>query len=153
MKLSDKIEFVLHVMEQCQADVRWYTQQQEDAEKEQTNLNHELEGVGTENRQPPNYDERARIATKLQHNLIRRRVAKDSLRANQPLLRFIESDEGKRAMNKLQQTLGELRNVEQTMDARAYLKRETVAPETNPEMSKNLNKLIKDWKKSKKKHS
>ena len=153
IKLSEKIEVIIYILEQCNADVRYYKAQQQEAENEETNLNHELEGVGTENRRPPNYEQRAKIATQLQNSLIKRRVAKDALRFNQPLLKFIESEVGTKALNQLKQTLGELRKVESEMQERVYIKREAGNPAKNQAADKKLNDMIRDWKKqSKKKH-
>ena len=120
---------------------------------EETNLNHELEGVGNENRTPPNYKQRSKIATQLQNVLIKRRVAKDAIRINQPLLRFVESDVGTKALNQLRQTLGDVRKVENDMAERVYNKRELNREPSNPNLENNLNKMIRKWKMdSKKKH-
>ena len=149
IKLSEKIELIVYIFEQCKADDRWYQEQQKEAESDETNLAHELEGVGVENRCPPKYEQRAIIATKLQNALIKRRIAKDNIRLNQPLFRFIESEVGAKALNQLKQTLGDLRRLENDMADRVYNKREAVTTHKNPTLEKNLNQMIRDWKKKK----
>lgn len=152
MKLSEKIEVIIHVLDQSKADVRWYQEQQEIAEAEIMNLEHELEGVGVTHRSPPNSRERGKLATQYQHHRIKRRIAKDAVRVNQSLAKFVESDIGAKAVNQLRQILGEVRKQENCMDERVYGKR--VAPENsppNPDKQKKLNSMIKKWKKTRKK--
>ena len=146
MKLSERIELVISIFEACKSDNDWYEQQQTKSEFEITNLNHELEGVGEENRSPPGRGERTKIAAKLQKALMQRRVAKDAIRAGQPVLKFMESDIGQKALNQLRQTLGELRRVERSMSERKYAPRTLARAPGNPEMERNLEKLIREWK-------
>ena len=83
--------------------------------------------------------------------LISRRISKDIISINQPVVIFADSDVGKNAINALKNVLGEVRKAEEKMDGRQFFKRRTenVAPE-NPVLKKNLESLIKDWKKSSK---
>ena len=153
IKPSERLELIIYIMEECRSITKWHKDKQTEAELEETNLTHELEGVGSENRTPPNYEQRAKIATRLQNVLIKRRVAKDTIRINQPLLKFVESDLGAKALNQLKQTLGELRKVENDMAERIYNKRGLNSQASNPDMEKKLNKLIRKWKsESRKKH-
>ena len=147
MNLSQKVELIIHILDQCQKDANWYDAKLKEAEAEELNLNHELEGVATDARLPPKYRERARIATHLQNVLIQRRVAKDGIRSHQPLIKFIESEQGTKAINGLKQALGELRKVEASMAERVYAKRETENPPSNKAAEKKLNKMIREWKK------
>ena len=147
MNLSQKIELVIHILEQSQREAKWFDAKLKEAEAEELNLNHELEGVANDARLPPKYRERARIATHLQNVLIQRRVAKDGMRSHQPLVKFIESEQGTKALNGLKQTLGELRKVEASMAERVYTKREAEKPTSNKAAEKKLNKMIREWKK------
>lgn len=153
MKLSEKIELILSILNQCPEDVRYYQSRLDEADAEKVNLEHELEGVGVENRTPPKYEQRAAIATKLQDTLKKRRVAKDIIRVNEPLLEFINSDVGIRTLRQLEQTLGKLRHVEKQMDERIFRKRVANQDVTIVNQNKNIDKLIKDFKrKGRKKH-
>ena len=148
MKLSEKVELIIDIFDQCKSDTRWYTQQQTESEMEQLNLSHELEGVGTENRSPPKGTNRNKLATLLQGALIKRRIAKDMVIVNQPLIKFLESESGIRSYNLLKQVLGELRKTETNMAERRYTKRELAIDKkiNNPTMKESLNKMIRDWK-------
>jgi len=144
IKPSERVEFIIRILEECKADVRWAKQQLKESEATVTDLKHELIGAGSEKGlHPPKYEDRAKIATKMQNALLTRRAAKDAIQINQPLLKFVESDIGTRAMNQLGQVLGELRNVERNMEERVYGKRGSENLSTN----KKLNRLIRDWKK------
>ena len=146
MKISEKIELIIYLLEQCKSDSGWYQERFKDAEREENNIRHEMEGVGIENTGPPKFDRRAVLATKWQNTLITRRAAKDNIAMNQPLLEFIESDSGKNTINQLRQVLGKVRKVENDMSNRVYYKRETDTAKRNPALEKSLNALIRDWK-------
>ena len=91
------------------------------------------------------------MATQLQNILVARQVAKDNIALSQPVADFVDSDIGKNTITKLRQKLGEVRKIEKYMDERYYKKRYSDETHKNPEMDTNLEKLIKDWKKSSKK--
>jgi len=148
IRLSEKLELVLGILNQCKTDYAWYTAQLEAEEKRDNTLRHELEGVGVDHRKPPGYKERARLATELQNVLIARRIAKDHVLLNKPIADFLDSDVGKNMINQLRQKLGETRRVESKMIGRKFYKRrtESSAPE-NPELRKSLDKLIRESKK------
>jgi len=71
----------------------------------------------------PLYRERARMATKLQASLIDRRKSKDAVEIMEPLYIFIENEENKRFVHKLQNVLGDMRRREEKMSKRVYHKR------------------------------
>ena len=151
MELSKQIELIITIFEQCQKDYEWYVKSLRDAEAEETNLAHKMIGIeqGQIRRKPPTVKERNRIATSWQNALLKRDAAKDCIRRNQPMIDYIESDEGKRTINTLKAILGKTRKTEGDMDNRKYAERsESTAPE-NPVLKKDLNKLIADWKKQK----
>ena len=147
IKLSEKLELIIGILDQCKTDHTWYVAQLAADEKKGNTLRHELEGVGVEHRAPPGYKERARIATDLQTALIARRISKDHVALNEPIVDFLDSDIGKTALKQLRQKLGETRKVESKMVDRIFYRRHTenTAPE-NPELKKSLDRLIRDWK-------
>lgn len=107
-----------------------------------------MEGVATDDGCPPKYERRAVLATQWQDTLIARRVAKDNIAINKPIVDFINSDMGKDAINKLKQKLGEVRKVEKGLQDRIYFKRKTDEAPDNPAKKQNLDKLIRAWKKN-----
>ena len=147
VSLSEKLELIIGILDQCKTNHSWYVAQLAADEKRENTLRHELEGVGVDHRRPPGYKERARIATELQTALIARRLSKDYVALNEPVVDFLDSDIGKTVLNQLRQKLGETRKVESKMVSRKFYRRQTenAAPE-NPEMKKSLDKLIRDWK-------
>lgn len=150
MKLSEKVELVLNFLEQCKSDHTWYTKQLEVEQKKENTLRHELEGVGITHRTPPGYKDRARLATDYQTVLIARRIAKDHVMLNEPIVQFLDSEVGKSAVKQLRQRLGEMRKVESRMiDRKFYTRRaENTAP-VNEDLKRNLDRMIQEWKKRK----
>jgi hypothetical protein len=148
VKLSEKVELILDILDQCVKDYKWYKAQLEADENKVNTLRHELEGVGINHRKPPGYNDRARIATELQTVLISRRVSKDNIALNEPMVCLINSDVGKNIINQLRQRLGETRKIESKNSGRIFYRRQTEnsSPE-NQELKRNLNKLIHQWKK------
>jgi len=63
------------------------------------------------------------LATQYQKVLLQRRDSKDFIRLNQPLLEFINSEVGTKAINMLKMRLGDVRKAENTMAARRYYRR------------------------------
>ena len=147
IKLSEKIELILAILNQCKSDYSWYSSQLEAEENKENTIRHEIEGVGVNHRTPPGYKERARLATELQVALIARRAAKDLVAITKPMADFLATDISKSMVNQLQQQLGETRKAEARMVDRKFRKRLTdnTAPE-NPELKKNLDVLIREWK-------
>ena len=146
MKMSEKVELIIQLLEQCKSDVLWYEERFKDAEREENNIRHEMEGLGSERGKPPKFERRAVLATKWQHTLFMRRAAKDNISINRPLSDFLDSDIGKHSLNHLKQVLGQTRNVEKSMTNRVYYNRRTDMAKNNPDLEKNLNKLIRRWK-------
>lgn len=72
----------------------------------------ELEGL--------NYNERAKVATRLSQCRQLRRESKDTVEILEPLISFLESDKGKNMINLLKETLGKTRKVEERMESRTY---------------------------------
>ena len=76
---------------------------------------HELDGL--------NYEERAKLATKLTKLLQERREFKDIVATLTPLVEFLQSDRGATTLNLLKEVLGKTRKVENYMCSRTYRKR------------------------------
>lgn len=70
-----------------------------------------------------NYSERAKLATKQRNNLIERRKCKDIIYEYQPLAELLESKEGARFLNLLNEALGKVRKQEKVHENRFYRKR------------------------------
>jgi hypothetical protein len=149
MNLSEKIELIIFILEQSKSDFEWYDKQVYLEENKRNNLLHEIEGVEFPDAKPPSYKKRASLATELQNNLITRRISKDAREANRPIAEFVVSDCGKKTLNALRQRLGDVRKIEKGMNNRRYYHRLT-ENETclNDNAKENLEKLIKDWRKS-----
>ena len=151
MNLSEKIELIIFILEQSKSDFEWYNKQVSLEENRRNNISHELEGVDSVDAKPPSYKERASLATELQKCLIARRIAKDFREINRPLSDFIESDAGKNSLRALKQCLGDVRKIEKNMKVRRYYNRPVENNGClNENAKKNLDILIKDWKKSEK---
>ena len=147
MKLSEKIEVIISLLEQSKSDFEWYDRQVNLEENRKNNITHEIEGVNSPDSKPPSYKKRASLATELQKCLISRRIAKDTRETNRPITDFLTSDVGKSALNALKQCLGDVRKLEKNMTLRRYYVRPTENTEViNENAKKNLDELIKEWK-------
>jgi hypothetical protein len=143
LKLSEKIEIIIYILEQCKKDYAWYAERLMEEENKKNDIMHELEGAGVDNKTPPKYDKRAALATKLQDVLITRRAIKDNVIINEPLFELVNSGQGKEMINKLKGKLGEVRKVEAYTENRKYNKRATESAPKN----QALENLISEWKK------
>jgi len=148
LKISEKIELIIYILESCKKDVGYYHEKLKLSEKEQTDLYHELEGVSIYGKgKAPTFKERAKIATRLQKALFKRRIAKDQVRLNDPLLILVENEIGSKFLNHLRQVLGETRKIEKQLDDRVYsLRSDEDDRPSNPALEKSLNQLISQWK-------
>ena len=152
MILSEKIELIIAILEQSKSDFEWYDKQVNLEENRKNNINHEIEGVGDPEAKPPLYKKRASLATELQKCLLARRFAKDAREINRPVFEYINSNTGKNTLNTLKQCLGDVRKIEKNMKVRRYYYRQTENTDIlNEDAKKNLDKLIQDWKKQKRK--
>lgn len=148
MKLSKKIEIIIKIYEQCISDYEWYEIRRQDAEKEENNIRHEMEGLKSDNGMPPKSTDRARLATAWQRTLLTRRAAKHHLAINQPFADYIGSDAGRNALNALKLVLGKTRKAESDMENKTYTMRKTDAAPMNPVLQKSIDELINDWKRA-----
>lgn len=67
-----------------------------------------------------NYNERAKVATKLAQCRQLRRESKDTVEILEPFIVFLMSDKGKNMTNLLKEALGKTRKVEERMENRTY---------------------------------
>ena len=66
------------------------------------------------------YAERAKIATKLATTRKNRRASKDTYELLTPLIDYLESERGKQMLDRLRETLGQTRKIEERMKTRTY---------------------------------
>ena len=114
---------ILSIFEQCRSDAQMHEKRLKEAEAEQSDILHKFVGIDEYREPPPKYKERAVLGTRLQQILLARREAKDFIRLNQPLLEFINSEVGQKAINMLKMRLGDVRKIEQSMGIRRYYRR------------------------------
>ena len=107
IKLSEKIELIVNILDEIKKENAWYQQSFKDAEMDETNLAHEMIGIkqGQPRQSPPKNKERNPIGTKWQNALLKREVAKSHMRINKSLIDFLNSEDGKRIHNKLKNVL------------------------------------------------
>lgn len=116
-KFSGSIESFLALMEQAQRDYTWNEEQVTHYNGLQEDLLHQIELNNL------NYKDRARVATQLMKCRQSRRESKDTVRALQPLVEFLESEKGKSLTNLMKEVLGRTRKVEKQMENRVYVPR------------------------------
>lgn len=66
------------------------------------------------------YNERAKVATKMAKCRQERRASKDTVEMLEPLIQFLDSDKGRNMMNLMREVLGKTRKVEERMTNRTY---------------------------------
>ena len=143
MKLSEQLEIVIGILEQCVADHRWYGDQLKDAESDENNIRHETEGLGADVTAPPKGKRLSELAKKWQDSLIRRRVAKNSMEISQTLYDYLQSDVGKAMLNALKLNLGKTRQIETKVESRVYVKRLTDTAPINTALQEQFEKMVK----------
>ena len=104
-------------MAQAQRDYTWNEEQVAYFNGLQEDLLHQIELDNL------NYKDRARVATQLMKCRQSRRESKDTVRALQPLVEFLDSDKGKQLANLMKEVLGRTRKVEKQMENRVYVPR------------------------------
>lgn len=116
-KFSGSIEAFLALMEQAQRDYTWNEEQVAYFNGLQEDLLHQIELNNL------NYKNRARVATQIMKCRQSRRESKDTVRALQPLVEFLDSDKGRQLTNLMKEVLGRTRKVEKQMENRVYVPR------------------------------
>jgi len=122
--LSKDIETILDIFKNCQSWSEFYEGLLSDCEAKESDIKHELEGFDDFSKNsPPKYKHRAKLATQLQKTLLKRREAKDYIYLCKPIIDFINSEVGVKAINILKLKLGDIRKIEKNMSVRRYYKR------------------------------
>ena len=143
MKLSEQLEIIIKILEQCVADHRWYHDQLVDAESDENNIRHEMEGLGAGVTELPKGKRLTELAKKQQDTLLRRRVAKNNMEISQALFDYLQSDIGKAALNAFKQHLGKARQAEIRSENRVYVRRPTDTAPINTVLQEQLDKIVK----------
>lgn len=104
----------LNMVSQAKADFDWNSGEINRLDNLTQDYLHMIELGGLD------YRERAKVATKLARCRQDRRESKDTIEILEPLITFIESENGKRMVNLMKEALGKTRKVEERMDRRTY---------------------------------
>lgn len=116
-KFSEMISATLLLLDNASKDYKWNCEQVNIMDKLTQDYLHALELNSL------NYKERAKVATKLSKCRMKRRNHKDTARALEPLIEYLNTDRGKNAINSIKEVLGKTRKVEQKMENRVYVPR------------------------------
>ena len=111
---SAHISDFCNMAEEAQNDYVWNSEEVNRLDKLTQDYLHMLELDGL------NYEERAKVATKLSKCRQLRRTSKDTIEILEPFVLFLESDKGKNLLNLMKEALGKTRKVEERMVGRAY---------------------------------
>ena len=112
--ISEEIGRFLRLMEQCQKNYEWATQEEIRQEKLSQDYLHLLELSDL------SYHDRAKVAMKLKECRMNRRVAKDTAAILGCVTEFLNNERGKMLTGQLQQVLGKVRKAEKYIDQRSY---------------------------------
>lgn len=112
---SQSIEEFLNFLRNCESENHIAIENLSSCEKEQQNLLHELELDDL------NYNERAKVATKISKMRHERRNSKDAIELTKEIINFCS--EQKPAIKKLERILGDIRKYENFMETRTYKRR------------------------------
>ena len=113
-KFSPTISAFLGMVDQVQSDYTWNSEEIERLDRLTQDYLHILE------LDSPDYKERARIATKLQQCRQDRRASKNTVEILEPLVSYLDTDNGKKAINLMKEVLGRTRKAETKMEHRVY---------------------------------
>lgn len=113
-KFSPTISAFLNMIDQVQSDYAWNSEEITRLDKLTQDYLHILE------LDSPDYKERAKIATQLQKCRQDRRTSKDTIEILEPLVSYLDTDNGKKAINLMKEVLGRTRKAEMKMDNRIY---------------------------------
>ena len=113
-KFSPTISAFLNMIDQVQSDYAWNSEEITRLDKLTQDYLHILE------LDSPDYKERAKIATQLQKCRQDRRTSKDTIEILEPLVSYLDTDNGKKAINLMKEVLGRTRKAETKMEHRVY---------------------------------
>ena len=117
MKTSEKLAEILGFMHQCEVDYKYFYEKVNEEDKLTQDILHKMELGDLK------YEERAKLATRLQTNRRDRRHYKDKAEELAPLADFINKPETQRTINLLKNVLGEVRKAEKSHENRVYIPR------------------------------
>ncbi len=113
-KFSVSISNFLNMVSQAKADYEWNTDEISRLEHLTQDYLHMLELGDLD------YKGRAKVATQLTTCRQERRASKDTVEILEPLISFLESENGKKMVNLMKEALGKTRKVEEKMDRKIY---------------------------------
>lgn len=113
-EFSACISDFLNMVSQAKSDYEWNTDELSRLDHLTQDYLHMMELGGLD------YKERAKVATQLTRCRQDRRQSKDTLEILEPLITFIDSENGKRMVNLMKEALGKTRKVEEKMNYRTY---------------------------------
>lgn len=114
---SKKIEQFLNLCNETEQKYKYYIEVMEECNRHTADYLHALE------LEDMTYNERGKLQTKERKNRKERRLAKDIVECLEPLREYLNTPEGKKAHNTLQQVLGKVRRIERYHANRTYRKR------------------------------
>lgn len=112
--LSQEIRNIIASFEQAEKDYRYAYDQVGLLDKETQDILHSLE------LDPITKNERNRLATRLQKVRKQRRIHKDTVQCNEPIVTFLQSEKGRNMINLLKEVLGKTRKIEDVHENRTY---------------------------------
>lgn len=113
-KFSVSISNFLNMISQAKADYEWNTDEISRLEHLTQDYLHMLELGDLD------YGGRAKIATKLTTCRQERRASKDTVEILEPLISFLDSENGRKMVNLMKEALGKTRKTEERMDRKIY---------------------------------
>lgn len=116
-KLSEELSFLLSFLRNVKLIYSNNRELLSMYDRKTSDFNHALELDNL------NYKERAKLATKQRDNLLERRKCKDIIYEYQPLAELLETKDGVRFLNLLNEVLGKIRKQEKLHENRIYHKR------------------------------
>lgn len=114
-KYSEYIAEFLNFVSNAQSNYKFCREEEEMQEKLTQDYLHSLELDNLK------CDERSKIATKLAINRRDRRYYKDRVEELEPIVKFFEDQQNKRAFDKLREVLGQVRKQEEYHKNRIYI--------------------------------
>ena len=121
-RFSAAISEFCQMMEDARKDYEWNSEEVGRLDRLTQDYLHQLELGGYD------YQQRAKVATKLAECRKLRRISKDTVEVLEPFIVFLDSDKGKSMLNLTREALGKTRKVEERMETRTYRYRVIDAP-------------------------
>ena len=116
-RFSERIKDICTMFDDVVKDHEWHGEQVNRMDQLTQDYLHKLELDGLK------YEERAKVATQLAKCRQERRQHKDAVIILDPLVEYLETENGKRLLNLLREVLGKTRKAEAYMQTRMYFPR------------------------------